>query len=136
MFRIFRRLSSYSLINTLRFNFTVFPFHIARDLHIKICKNVTMIGLKKGCVILRKENTLKKRYVSEIGTTRVPMMSPKGCHTLLRFGTNSKLIIGIDNDIASGCSIIITSNGVLELGNNIFINQNTLFTTVQQKLEK
>ena len=120
--------SQWSIVNTIVFNFKVFPFKQALRFPVKIGKRVTMKGLHKGCVIMDSMET----FISELVTCRYPMYANKGQHTLIRISKGSRLILGKNVRISSGSSIVISRGGVLTIGDNVLTNQQVVLYCIRK----
>ena len=125
LFHIFSKVfkKDWSLYNTIRLNFWVFPFKTAIKLPIKFGHRIDSRGLKRGSISFPQNVTIGK-FIAEIGTCPHPMFSPKGLHTLLRFHPKGKLIINAGTKMYAGCSL--TVGGTLQLGRDVLINQHVL----------
>lgn len=64
----------------------------------------------------------------KIGITPFPIFPCKGEHTLIRFHGGSKIIFNGGNvRIMKGCSIVLSYGGQLVFGEDVMVNQRTLF---------
>lgn len=115
----------YSLWNTLRINYKVFPRSVARKLPIKAGHHLDAKGLSRGCIVLPADIPVHK-YMLRLGVSPWPMYSNKSMYTWLWFHKGARLVVGDEVDINAGCRIVITANATAKLGNHFFVNQNSL----------
>lgn len=120
--RIIDFFSTVNMIKTVYLNFKVFPISIAKELPVYVGKKVDINEIHKGSIEFQKGVEIRKGMVS-LGICQHPMISNKGLTTLLRITQYGKLILGADIKIYSGCSIIVTYEGVLNIGNDFLMNQ-------------
>lgn len=120
--RIANLLTSIDVIKTIYLNFKVFPIHIARLFPIYIGRNVDIHEVHRGSIAFKDGIAIKKGMVC-IGICRTPMVSNHELYTILRISPNAKLILGDSVKIYSGCSIIVTYNGIAHIGNDFLMNQ-------------
>ena len=95
---------------------------VAKELPVYVGKKVDINEIHKGSIEFQKGVEIRKGMVS-LGICLHPMISNKGLTTLLRITQYGKLILGADIKIYSGCSIIVTYEGVLNIGNDFLMNQ-------------
>lgn len=117
--------AGFSLWNTLKVNFSVFPFAVARKLPIKAGRHLDTKGLGKGAIRFRNGVTIHK-YMLRLGVTPWPLYSNKAMHTWLWFHAGASLVVGDETDINSGCRFVLTAGATVETGDHFFINQNSL----------
>ena len=127
--RIIDFFSTVNMIKTVYLNFKVFPISIAKELPVYVGKKVDINEIHKGSIEFQKGVVIRKGMVS-LGICLHPMISNKGLATLLRITQYGKLVLGKDVKIYSGCSIIVTNKGVLNIGSDFLMNQKSRFTTV------
>ena len=120
--RIARILKNINIFKTIHLNFKVFPMHIARKFPIYVGNNVDVFEVHRGCIEFQKGVSIKKGMVS-LGICENPMVSNHGLHTLLRITPHAKLVLGDNVKIYSGCSIIVTYNGIAHIGSDFLMNQ-------------
>lgn len=125
---IFRALTGregYSVWNTLRLNYRLFPQSVARRLPLKVGRHIDVKGVHRGCVEFG-EGVEPHKFMLRLGVSPWPLYSNRSMHTYLWFHSGAKLIVGDDVDINSGVRIVITAGATLTLGNRFFVNQNSL----------
>ena len=120
--RIICLLSTINIVKTIYLNFKVFPINIAKRLPIYVGKNVDINEIYRGSIEIQEEVKIKRGMIS-LGVCLHPMISNKGLTTLLRITKHGKLILGDDIQVFSGCSIIVTYDGVLNIGSDFLMNQ-------------
>lgn len=114
------------LLATLKWNFRFFPFAVAKKLPLYIGYNVDIQGAVEGSMVLNSSNI--QRGMIKIGITPFPIMPCKKEYTLIRFHGGSQIVFnGGDVRIMKGCSIVLSYGGQLIFGEDVFINQRTLF---------
>lgn len=118
----FEWLRGVGLYNTLYINFKVFPFHVARKLPILVGKYADIQGVSKGSILFEEGVDIYKGIV-KLGIAPYPMVSNKHLYTMLRLSANGKIFFGSGVRILSGCSVIVSYNGVLRIGNDFLMNQ-------------
>lgn len=130
----------YSLIKTLWFNYRYFPREIARIRPVKVGRRVDIKGLvpARRCRPGRKsrhqhepglifrEGTEIHRYMCRIGCGSWQLYSNRSMRTFLWLTSRSRLILGDETDFCTGSRTVVTSHGVLEIGDRFFLNQNSL----------
>lgn len=120
--RIANLQASINIVKTIYLNFKVFPMSVARKIPIFVGKNVDINEVHRGSIEFGAGIPIKKGMVS-LGICNTPMISNHGIHTLLRITSNAKLILGDDIKIYSGCSLIVTYNGIAHIGSDFLMNQ-------------
>lgn len=120
--RIGSLLAGINVVKTIYLNFKVFPIRVARLFPIYIGRNVDIHEVHRGCIVFKDGIAIKKGMVS-IGICRTPMVSNHELYTILRISPNAKLILGDSVKVYSGCSIIVTYNGIAHIGNDFLMNQ-------------
>lgn len=120
--RIVDIFSTVNIVKTIYLNFKVFPISIAKKLPIYVGKRVDINEIHKGSIEFQEGVEIRKGIVS-LGICQHPMISNKGLTTLLRITQHGKLVLGNDIKIYSGCSIIVTYEGVLNIGSDFLMNQ-------------
>lgn len=112
----------FSLMNTLYFNFKVLPFFTAIKLPILIGKKMQFVGLKYASISFLPG--IKPDFgIVKIGMQPYPISPTSTLSSLLRFENNSKLMIGKDINIYTGCSLCIYKNALLVIKNGLRMNQ-------------
>lgn len=122
--RYYNLVRTVNILYTIFWNFKLFPLKIAKKLPLYIGYNVNFIGAKRGNIKLYSED-IKKGMV-ELGITRYPQFPTKGQHTMIRISGESTISFGPNVKIATGCSIIATYNGKIDIGKGVFINQGVM----------
>lgn len=115
----------YSVWNTLRLNYLLFPRSVARRLPLKVGHHIDVKGLRKGSIEFR-EGIVPHKFMLRLGVSPWPLYSSHSMHTYLWFHTGAKMVVGDEVDINSGVRIVITSGATLTIGNRFFVNQNSL----------
>lgn len=113
-----------NLFATAYWNFRLFPYKIAKTLPILIGYNVDLINLKKGSISIRSNSIY--RGMVKIGITDFPIFPAKKVHTMLRLQGGSKIVLGENITINKGCSIVASYGSTMEMGNDVWINMNSL----------
>lgn len=109
---------------TIYFNFKMFPIRVAARVPVYLAYGVKMMDVKRGTIVLKNV----KRGGVRIGYLQYPMKPNSGNGTLLRFGSpNARLILGGEEiQIYRGCSIVLAYEGVMSIGNDTIVNQDTI----------
>ena len=117
--------AEYSLWNTLRVNYRLFPREVARLLPVKAGRHLDLKGLHRGSIVFR-EGIQPHKFMFRLGVSPWTLYSNKSMHTLCWFHAGAQLVVGDETDINSGCRLVITTKATVELGDHFFINQNSL----------
>ena len=120
--RIIKFCSAINVFKTVYLNYKLFPRKIAKKLPIFVGKNVDIHEVNRGCIEFQRGVEIRRGMVS-LGICQHPMISNKGLMTLLRITKHGKLVLGDDIKIYSGCSIIVTYRGTLNIGSDCVLNQ-------------
>ena len=123
--RVLTGRAGFSLWNTLKVNFRVFPFAVARKLPVKAGHRLDMKGLYRGCIQLR-EGVSPHKYMVRLGVSPWPLYSPRSMRTFLWFHAGARLVLGDEVDINAGCRFVITAHAAVEVGSHFFINHCSL----------
>ena len=115
----------YSVWNTLRLNYMLFPSPVARCLPLKVGRHIDTKGLHRGGIVF-DEGVLPHRFMLRLGISPWPIYSNRSMRTYLWFHSGAKMIVGDEVDINSGVRIVVTNGATLTLGNHCFVNQNSL----------
>ena len=116
---------AYSLINTLLFNYRMFPRPVARLLPVKVGRRTDFKGLRRGSIVFREGAVIRKSMV-RLGCSSWQLYSDRAMRTLLWMPGKSRLVLGNDVDFCTGSRVVITSGAELSVGNDFFLNQNSL----------
>lgn len=119
-----KRLLSYNLLKTLYVNFRLFPLKIACKLPLQIGWRVELRNVFRGCIVF-DDKVRVRRFMVRLGITPVPMISTKSDYTLIRFGSNSRMMFGDNVLIHNGVSLIASENGNIQIGSDTLVNQRT-----------
>ena len=124
LMRIWHFLKIVNILKTMYVNFICFPSKTAIKLPIFVGYHVQFIGLRRNCIRINSVTRVRTGMI-ELGITRFPMISTKGMYTLVRIHKNSHIEMGDYVRILSGGSLIATLGGVILIGNDFFMNQNS-----------
>lgn len=122
--RILKLLSTINIFKTVYLNYKVFPWNVAKKLPIFVGWAVDIHEVYRGSIEFQNGIKIRRGIVS-LGVCRYPMISNRGLVTLLRISPKGKLVLGDDVKIYTGCSIIVTYKGVLSIGSDFVLNQNS-----------
>lgn len=122
--RLIRLFNTINVLKTIYLNYKVFPRKIARKLPVYVGKNVDIHEIHKGSIEIQNGIIIRSGMIS-IGICHYPMISNKGLYTLIRISPHGKLVLGDNTFIYSGCSIIVTYNGLASIGSDFVMNQNS-----------
>lgn len=122
--RILKLLSTINIFKTVYLNYKVFPWNVAKKLPIYVGWAVDIHEVYRGSIEFQDGIKIRRGIVS-LGVCRYPMISNRGLVTLLRISPKGKLVLGDDVKIYTGCSIIVTYKGVLSIGSDFVLNQNS-----------
>lgn len=122
--RILKLLSTINIFKTVYLNYKVFPWNVAKKLPIYVGWAVDIHEVYRGSIKFQDGIKIRRGIVS-LGVCRYPMISNRGLVTLLRISPKGKLVLGDDVKIYTGCSIIVTYKGVLSIGSDFVLNQNS-----------
>lgn len=117
--------AGFSLWNTLRVNYRVFPRETARLLPIKAGRHIDLRGLEKGSITFR-EGVTPHKYMLRIGCESWPMYSPESMKTWFWFHKGATLNVGDECDFCIGSRVVITAGAGISVGDGFFINNNAL----------
>ena len=121
----FAKYRGYNFLRTVLFNYRMFPRDVAKVLPVKVGWRVDLKGLTRGSVQLR-EGVSPHRFMVRIGCSSWQLYSNKSMRTLLWMTSGSRLTVGDDTDFCCGSRTVITAGGSVSLGDDFFINQNSL----------
>lgn len=118
-------LNHINIIATIIWNFRLFPFKIALKYPILIGHNVDFYGVHRGDIILESQRI--RKGMIRIGISRFPTFPSKGLHTMIRVSPNSSITFGEEVILNTGCSLIAACGGQIIIGNDVWINQCSIF---------
>ena len=120
-----------SFPKTLLFNIKVFELRDAIRLPVYICYNVKLSDYSKGCIVINDKVSFAKIKIGMLdGSLSVPKTTVGGGNLCIRKG--SKLIFNGNADLATGISIRVEQNGIIEFGKNFVCNKSCFFASCKE----
>lgn len=119
------RYRGYNFLRTLLFNYRMFPRAVAKKLPVKVGWRADLKGLSKGSIRFR-EGVEPHRFMVRIGCSSWQLYSNRSMRTLIWMTSGSRLTLGEDIDFCCGSRVVITAGGEISLGDDFFLNQNSL----------
>ena len=120
-----------SLPKSILFNIKVFPLKDAIKLPVFISYDVKLIDYSRGCIVINDKVSFAKIKIGMLeGSLAVPQTSKNGGALCIRKG--SKLIFNGKADLATGISMRVEQNGIIEFGKNFMCNKSCFFASCKK----
>ena len=110
-----------SIIKSIVFNFTCFPFRVAMKMPILIGDSMEWRYLKKGCIELPENISIG---MIKLGCDKGSYGVECNKHSYISIGENSKIIFKGRARFAQGISLRCDNGGTIEVGDMVSFNQN------------